>query len=107
MDKRLCSLAELSDAVPKELRIGNRGVAVVRIGEEVFAVGAVCPHWAGPLSQGQVSAARREIVCPWHRFRYSLRDGRCIAATNRPPVAAFAVRIEDGSVYADIPPKEN
>ena len=99
-------LAELSEAKPKEVRVGNRGVAVVRIGDDVYAVDAVCPHWAGPLGQGEVSAARREITCPWHRFRFSLRDGSCVAAINRPPVASFAVRVENGRVYADVPQKK-
>jgi len=106
MDHFLCTLAELGEAQPKQLRIANRGVAVVRIGEEVFAIDAICPHWAGPLAEGEVSAARREITCPWHRFRFSLRDGSCVVATKRPPVACFPVRVEGGRVYAEIPPRE-
>jgi apoptosis-inducing factor 3 len=106
MAQFLCTLADLHDAVPKQVRVGDRGIAVIRIGGEIYAIDALCPHWAGPLGEGEVSVARREITCPWHRFRFSLRDGRCVVATKRPPVACFAVRIEDGRVYADIPPKE-
>ncbi|HXP77235.1 MAG TPA: Rieske (2Fe-2S) protein [Stellaceae bacterium] len=106
MTQFLCTLAELNEATPKQLRVGDRGIAVVRIGDEIYAIDALCPHWAGPLGEGEVSAARREITCPWHRFRFSLRDGRCVVATKRPPVACFPVRVEDGCVFAAIPAKE-
>lgn len=98
----LCKLADLPEAQATLVRVKDRGVAVVRLGREVFALDAVCPHWAGPLGEGRVSAERQEITCPWHRFRFGLRDGRCVAATNRPAVETFAVRIEGGDVFADV-----
>lgn len=98
----LCLLSELEEAKPKLVRVKNRSIAVVRIGAEVFAVGAVCPHWMGPLAEGQVSATRAEITCPWHRFRFSLRDGRCVAATDRPPVETFPIRLDGDAVLANI-----
>jgi nitrite reductase/ring-hydroxylating ferredoxin subunit len=104
MAEFLCRLAELEEAKPKLVRVKNRAVAVVRIGDEVFALDAVCPHWSGPLAEGFVSAARHEITCPWHRFRFSLRDGRCVAASKRSAVEVFPVRIEDGAVLAEVPP---
>jgi nitrite reductase (NADH) small subunit len=100
MSEYLCRLSELEEARPRLVRVEGRAVAVVRIGGDVFAIGAVCPHWGGPLADGQVSAARAEIVCPWHRFRYSLRDGRCVAATARPGAVVISVHIEGDAVVA-------
>src|SRR5688572_22896621 len=70
----LCERSDLAEAVPKMVRKSGRLLAVVNIEDDVFVVDAVCPHWKGPLGMGSVSARRREIVCPWHRFRYSLED---------------------------------
>ena len=50
-----------------------------------------------------MSVERREIICPWHRFRYSLIDGKCVASNNRPPVETFAVAIEGDAVFLELP----
>ena len=42
---------------------------------ELLAIDAWCPHIDGPLWEG--SAIGGEIACPWHRWRFSLRTGRC------------------------------
>jgi Rieske Fe-S protein len=33
----------------------------------------VCPHMGGPLDQGRIQNG--EITCPWHRYRFDLRNG--------------------------------
>lgn len=103
MAEYLCKLADLQQATPKVVRASNRVVALVRIDDDVYAVDAFCPHWAGPLGEGTVSVSRREIICPWHRFRFSLEDGRCVASNNRPPVQTFPVHVNGEDVFAEIP----
>lgn len=63
------------------------------------AVEAWCPHVDGPLWEGtyvcvddqEPGAANGEdqLACPWHAWRYSLRDGRCTWA---PPADAEEAR---------------
>ena len=102
MTEALCSLDDLPDAAAKLFTVANQQVAIVRIGAEAYAINAWCPHWNGPLGEGKVSAARREIECPWHRFRFSLADGACVATNNRLPATTFPLRIENGKVFVDI-----
>lgn len=99
----LCRLSDVPDGGAVSVLVKGRRIAVVRLGADAYALEDRCPHWGGPLSQGQVSAARREITCPWHRFRYALGDGACVASPTRRPACTFAVRIEDGRILADIP----
>ena len=35
---------------------------------------AKCPHMLGPLDYGEAEGG--SLVCPWHGYRFSLRDGR-------------------------------
>ncbi|MGC4028113.1 MAG: Rieske (2Fe-2S) protein [Steroidobacteraceae bacterium] len=99
----ICDFDDLVPAKAKLVRRDERLIAFYRIGASVYAVDAVCPHWNGPLARGQVSVERLEVICPWHRFRYSLVDGRCVAARDkRPRLRTYPVKIDEGRVYADL-----
>ncbi len=74
-------------------------VILVRRGEQVFATGAVCTHYGGPLAEGLV--VDETIRCPWHHARFSLRTGEAVGAPALNPVACFNVRHNNGMVGID------
>lgn len=97
-----CRLEDLADGAARRLMVNGRALALVRLGPRVYACLDSCPHKGGYLSEGWVSAARAELICPWHRFRFHLASG---ASVTNPELAVptFAVRIEDGSVVVELP----
>lgn len=44
----------LADGIPLRGRVGGEAVIMVRRGQDVFAIGATCSHYAGPLAEGLV-----------------------------------------------------
>lgn len=56
-------------------RFGGRELLVVREGDQVFAVPALCPHQLGPLQAGTIADGC--VTCPWHGYRFDLRTGEC------------------------------
>lgn len=74
-------------------------VILVRQGEQVFAVGATCTHYSGPLAEGLVVG--ETIRCPWHHARFSLRSGEVEGAPALNPVSCFAVARENGRIRID------
>src|SRR5678816_2337607 len=90
------SLAENS---PLLGHVDGEAVMLVRQGENLFATGATCTHYSGPLSEGLVVA--ETIRCPWHHARFSLRSGEAEGAPALNPIPCFVVQREGGKVRVD------
>ena len=64
-------------------------VLVARRGEELFAIGATCTHYGGPLAKGLMVDCT--VRCPWHHARFDLRTGEAIAAPALNNVACYKI----------------
>jgi len=74
-------------------------VILVRQGDHIFATGAVCTHYSGPLADGLVVG--ETIRCPLHHARFSLRTGEALGAPALNPISCFNVRHEGDLVTVD------
>jgi 3-phenylpropionate/trans-cinnamate dioxygenase ferredoxin subunit len=104
---RLCALAELADSAPLRVELAELDVAVIRVGDEVFAIEDVCSHAEIPLSDGEVAGCT--IECELHGSRFDLRTGKPTGPPATRPVPVFETFVVDGDVYADLaaPIEEN
>ena len=99
----------LTDLVDSGMLVGHCGgeeVLVVRRGDEIFAVGAHCSHYHGPLADGLV--VNGAIRCPWHHAAFDLRTGEAVRAPALSPIGCWSVEQLDGKVFVKekrTPPK--
>ena len=63
-----------SPGTARRVEVDGVAVAVVRIDDDVYAIGDVCSHANVSLSEGEVWCDEREIECPKHGSTFSLRD---------------------------------
>lgn len=84
---------QLTDGVPLPGHVGDEAVLLVRQGGNIFALGAVCTHYSGPLAEGLVVA--ETIRCPWHHARFNLTTGEAIGGPALNPVSCWEV-VRDG-----------
>ena len=74
--------------------VGEATIGIFRVGGRLFAYENSCPHMGGPVCQGLVIPAVREvidtrqvstgyafdesemrIVCPWHGYEFAIETG--------------------------------
>lgn len=71
-------------------------VVVTRVGSEVFALGASCSHYGGPLAEGLVIDGT--LRCPWHHAAFDLRTGSPVRPPALNAIACFDVVVDGDRV---------
>lgn len=78
---KLADTIEAIDWQPNNLAIveaGGKTLTVARINNTVKACAHKCPHASGILANGFIDALGN-IVCPLHRYKFSLDNGRNVS----------------------------
>src|ERR1043166_4203749 len=91
------SLASIPDGGKLLGVVDGEDVLLTRRGEELFAVGAYCTHYHGPLVDGLV--VDETVRCPWHHACFSLRTGEALRAPALNPVSCWRVEQRDDTMY--------
>jgi 3-phenylpropionate/trans-cinnamate dioxygenase ferredoxin subunit len=97
---RACALSELVDSVPFKAEVDGLDVAIVRHGDEVFAIEDECSHAAVALSEGDVEDCT--IECWLHGSRFDLRTGKPTGLPATEPVPVFPVHLDGDDVLIDL-----
>ena len=90
------AVAEIPDGGMLGGHVGDQPVLVARIGDEIFAIGAQCTHYGGPLAEGLMVG--ETVRCPWHHACFSLRTGEALAAPALNPVSTWEIQREGDKV---------
>ncbi len=90
------ALDELPDGGMLLGHAGDEQILLVRHGGEVFAIGAQCTHYQGPLAEGLVVGDT--VRCPWHHACFDLRSGEALRAPALSPIACWNVEQRDGKI---------
>jgi nitrite reductase/ring-hydroxylating ferredoxin subunit len=69
---------DFSDNGFAELEVGGKIICIARHINQLFACTQKCPHAGGILSNGYIDAVGN-IVCPLHRYKFNLQNGRNVS----------------------------
>ncbi|TXL72674.1 Rieske 2Fe-2S domain-containing protein [Vineibacter terrae] len=88
------ALSEIADGAMLLGHTQGKPILLARCGDELFAIGAVCTHYSGPLAEGLLVG--ETVRCPWHHACFSLRTGAALRAPALDPVSCWRVEQQDG-----------
>jgi len=95
---RLCSVNELEPGAAKRFDIDGHRIALVRIGDDFYAIDDTCSHADYSLSEGDVWEEEREIECPKHGSTFSLLTGEPQTLPATRPVPIYEVVVDGDDV---------
>lgn len=98
---RAGALEGLPAGRPMRVEVEGATVVLVRVGDAVYACGETCAHRGGPLGEGRLTGTR--LACPWHGWMYDVRTGECVFPGRGARVPSYAVTVEGGDVWLDLP----
>jgi apoptosis-inducing factor 3 len=67
----------------------GEAIVVVRDNGSLYAVGASCSHYGGPLGEGLVADGK--VHCPWHHACFDLRTGQVEGPPAFNPIACYRI----------------
>ena len=98
--ERACAASEVADGRAIRVEVDGLDVAIVRSGDDFYAIEDECSHAAVALSEGEVEGC--EIECWMHGSRFDLRTGKPTGPPATEPVPIFPVRLDGADVLVDI-----
>ena len=93
---------EIEPGTARKVDVAGVAVSVVRIDDDVYAIGDVCTHAEISLSGGEVWCDEREIECPKHGSAFSLLTGEPATLPATQPVPVFGASVVDGQVVVTV-----
>ena len=76
-------------------------VVVFNIAGKIFAIGDVCSHDDGPISEGELN--EYTVDCPRHGAKFDVRSGKALSAPAFVDIPAYPVRVTDGHIEVGVP----
>jgi len=96
---RLCAFDELEPNTARRFEVDGRKIAVVRLGDDVYAIGDVCSHENVSLSEGEVHEDDKTIECWKHGSEFSLETGEPETLPATKAVPTYDVVVDGDDVY--------
>jgi 3-phenylpropionate/trans-cinnamate dioxygenase ferredoxin subunit len=102
----MCDIGVLDDYVSgdaHQVKVLDRVLVVVRIGDDVYVLDDRCSHEDFSLAEGEVNVETCEIECARHGAMFRLSDGEPMSFPATRPVAHYEVRTNDGRLEVSVP----
>lgn len=96
---KIAAVSEVNPGEGKVVEAGDRELALFNVAGKFYAIDNICPHRGGPLGEGVLED--HTCVCPWHGWRFDVRDGTS-PVVKTAKVDTFEVVVEGNDVKVKV-----
>ena len=93
---RVAKVGDVPSGEGRVVIVGEKEIALFRVGDAYHAIGNTCLHQGGPLGEGWIDG--RIVSCPWHGWTYDVTTGACTLAPGA-QVPSYPVKVEGDDIY--------
>jgi len=79
-NRSLGNLAALRPRLPLDVELDGAQFRIIELDGKLIAYATRCPHLLGPLGEGRIEDGI--VECPWHGYRFDVRNGRCVSGAS-------------------------
>ena len=83
-----------------EATAGERRICIARFNQKLYAFSNKCPHASGLFINGYIDAVGN-VVCPVHRYKFCMRNGRNVTGEGY-FLKNWPVEIRDDGIYVGL-----
>lgn len=83
-----------------EINVAGKTICIAKGRENIFACTNKCPHAGGTICEGFIDALDN-VVCPLHRYKFNLKNGRNVSGEGY-YLKTFPVEIKETGVFVGI-----
>lgn len=94
----LFALEELESGTARKVELEGHQISLVRIDDDVYAIGDICSHEDVSLSEGYVDTEDCLLECWRHGAMFDLRTGEPETLPAVRPVPTYDVSVVDGMI---------
>lgn len=98
----MCALDDIDAGTAKRFDVAGHRLAVVRIADDVYAIGDRCTHADVSLAEGEIDADGRTIECWKHGSQFDLRTGEPLSLPATRPTPVYAASVADGRIIVEV-----
>ncbi len=89
---------DVEPGTARRFDVGSLRIALVRIGDDFYAIGDTCSHAEVSLSEGEVDPETHHLECWKHGSSFDLRTGEPDVLPATKPVPRYDVEVDGDDV---------
>lgn len=98
----VAKVGDIPEGEGRTYPVNGQMVGVFFVDGEYYAINDFCPHQGASLSAGYAEAG--SVTCPWHAWRFSLKDGHWEDAPGSSVrCTTYQLRIENDDIEVLVP----